>query len=317
MARRISDPLETVLRQVDERYLRPQPAAIREAKARADRLVTELHRGRAWMYQVVQVHDHGSVSRGTAIRYFNDLDRLVELDPDALRTRSGRFRSAQDTIGRMATHIRTRWGGLVALGNITVRAQDHSVGVWYPGSDLRIDLVPAIFDQGELLIPERGTRRWIVTHPGKTSARLARAKRAAPHAGIAIRLLKGWARARGRNAPIPSFAIEALVVDQAVSRPARLSSVIRSFFNDIADSDARRRLHLGQHGHLQGAITIVDPVSGNNITESLTREHRQVLIHASRRALPVLDEMEDAAADGRVAQAINAGRNLFVGRRYS
>jgi len=211
--------LSALFRDMDEAYLRPRSDKVRKAKRRADRLIEELDRGRAWMYKVLRVHDHGSLSRGTALRHFKDLDRLIELDPVALRTLAGQPRSARDTIRRMTQHIADRRSGLVSMGAMTVRSQDHSVGIEYPGSGMQIDLVPAVTLEGDLYIPEQGTGNWILTDPAGTAARLQKAKKRAPHAGIAIRLLKGWKRARGRNAPIPSFAVETWVVDTVLGEP--------------------------------------------------------------------------------------------------
>lgn len=306
--------LSAILREVDEGNLRPHPEAVREAKLRADKLIDELHRGRGWMYRVLRVHDHGSLSRGTALRYFNDLDRLVELDPVALRTRDGQFRTARDTIRRMAQHIEDRRAGMVNMGAMSVRPQDHSVGIEYPGSGLRIDLVPAVRSEGALYIPEQGTGDWILTDPAATAARLERAKVAAPSAGIAVRLLKGWARARGRNAPIPSFAIETWVVDRVFRGPLPLDQLVAAFFYEIGTANAGHRLALGASPEVEGAITLIEPVSGNNLTGRLRRHHRIALVNSCREALGELRGIEQHASSGRPTLAFTYARRLFVGR---
>jgi hypothetical protein len=308
--------LSDVLRQVDEAFLRPQAEVVADAKRRADRLVQELDQGRAWMYRVLRVHEHGSLSRGTALRHFNDLDRLIELDPVALHTRSGQFRSARDTIRRMAKHISDRRAGLVTMGAITVRAQEHSVGIQYLGSGLRIDLVPAVTIQGSVYIPEQGTGNWIRTDPAATAERLGRAKRAAQHADIAIRLLKGWARARGRNAPIASFAVETWVVDAVLTRPRPLDELVANFFGEIGSAHAGRRLALGSSRVVQGAVTLVEPVSGNNLTRDLQRHHRTALVTACRGAWTRLAYIDQLSRMGRFTQAVTAGKGLFVGRTW-
>lgn len=306
--------LSAVLRYIDEAYLRPRSEAVRKAKERADKLIDELDRGKAWMYRVLKVHDHGSVSRGTALRNFNDLDRLIELDPIALQTRDGRSRSAQDTIRRMAQHISDRRAGLIALGSLEVRAQDHSVGIGYPGSGLRIDLVPAVRLRGSLYIPEQGTGKWIHTDPAATTDRLQRAKVVAPHAGVAIRLLKGWARARGRNAPIPSFAIETWVVDRVLAGALPLDELVASFFQEIGSAHAGRRLAIGSSGRVEGPLTLIDPVSGNNLTQDVDGSQRSRLVTTCRATMATLAEVDQLANQERQAQAVTAGRRLFVGK---
>jgi len=310
----VESALSAVLRDVDEAYLRPRSKAVREAKDRAERVIHELDQGKAWMYRVLRVHDHGSLSRGTALRHFNDLDRLIELDPVALQTRRGQFRTARDTIRRMAHHITLRRAGLVTMGSLKVRAQDHSVGIEYPGSGLRIDLVPAVTIKGALYIPEQGTGDWILTDPAATAARLRQAKRAAPHAGVAIRLLKGWSRARGRNAPISSFAVETWVVDEVLNRPRPLDELVATFFHEIGASNASRRLTLGSSGVVQGAVTLVEPVSGNNLTQDLRRYHRTALVRSCRRALNKLVGVERHANARRHSLSLSAARRLFVGQ---
>jgi hypothetical protein len=235
-----------VLRQTDA-LLIPDPGKIVRAKERARRLAEALDRSDAAMFRVVRCHDHGSTSRGTCIDGFQDLDLLVELDPATLRTGSGSERTPSDTISRMARALEARRRGPVSLGLVKIRAQDHSVGVEYAGQEgFRVDLVPAIdAGAGRLKIPERGSGRWIVTSPGETKQRVERAIRRSPEVISAIRLLKGWKRARGRNAPIPSFGVETMVVDAALAGSAALEGLVRDFFHTIAGSDARMRLVLG------------------------------------------------------------------------
>ncbi|HND34011.1 MAG TPA: hypothetical protein PLA94_28620, partial [Myxococcota bacterium] len=67
----------SILRQVDTKHLHPKAEDVRRAKQRADLLIQELHEGNAWMYKVEEVIDHGSLSRGTGLGHFRDLDRLV------------------------------------------------------------------------------------------------------------------------------------------------------------------------------------------------------------------------------------------------
>ncbi len=306
-------PLAAVLRATDEE-LRPDAAEVAEAEGRANRLIAELHRGGAWMYRVVEIIDHGSMSRGTALRGFRDLDKLVVLDPQALLTTRGTPRTPRDTIQRMAGAIESRRQGLVNQGTIVVRAQDHSVGVEYPATGFRIDLVPAVREQGRLLIPEHGSDRWIPTDPATTKSRLTRAKQLAPHAGIVVRLLKGWRRARGQHAPLRSFAVETLVVDAVLSRPDTLDGLVYNFFAEIAGQPANRRLALGAGTASRAPVVVVDPVSGGNLASDLRASHRVALIRAGRVAVEQLSEIEALAEAGQARSALSGSRRLFVGR---
>ncbi len=312
----MDDGVELLLRELESGCLRPQAEAVAEAKRRADRLIQELHLGDATMFKVLGIHDHGSLSRGTGIRHFNDLDRLVELDGETLRTRTGTPRTARDTISRMARYISQRRGGLISLGSIEVRTQDHSVGILYPQRKLRLDLVPGVLQGGQLYIPERGTQQWIPTNPALTARRLQEAKAAAPHTGIAIRLLKGWSRARGRNAPIPSFAIETLVVDMVHHRPRPLGELVRDFLQDIAGLHAGRRLVLGAGPLAPTPVAVWDPVSGNNLTQEMRGDQRVRLVKSCRTGLQRLDQLAQLVSHGRQSEATTAAKNLFVGRAW-
>lgn len=309
---RISDVLRDVARELE-----PDPGAIAEATRRARSLADELHRCDAEMFRVEKCSDHGSVHRGTCIRGFADLDVLVELDPEALKTANGDERSPSDTISRMARALQKRRGGLVALGSVSIRKQDHSVGVLYGGRNgFRIDLVPAIRQPfGRLKIPERGSGRWIIAQPARTLGRLQEARACEPDTVAAIRLLKGWRRARGRNAPIPSFGIETMVVGAVLGGQLGLESLVRGFFDEIARADARRRMGLGGASPGADPVTLIDPVSKANLTVEIVSSQRGTLVETCRRAQDALDEIEARCADREAKMAKAAARRLFLKRR--
>ena len=306
--------LAGLLREIDHTHLRPSPEQVAVAKDRATRLVEELHRGPAWMFTVRKHGPHGSVSRRTALNQFNDLDWKVELDPDALRTTQGQDRSAKDTISRLASAIRARRAGLVALEVMSVRPQNHSVGVGY--HHLRIDLVPLIRHRGTLYIPERETGDWIATDPEQTADRLIAAKARVPHAGIAVRLRKAWRRARGRGAPIASFALETWVVDTALRESLPLDGLLRRFYSEVGGAHKSRPLDLAGGTSTGDAVSLVDPVSGLNLTSRLLPDDRKVLIDNARRANLTLDEIQQDLSQGREARSRSAAIELFVGRRW-
>lgn len=305
----LGDALDGLLRQVDL-ALRPDAAAVHEAKRRASALIDELHRGRAWMFNVVEVREHGSLSRGTAIRGFRDIDYLVVLDPEALATQRGAERSPRDTITRMADSIRQRRAGLVRIGGMNVRAQDHSVGVLYPQAHFRIDLVPAVRDRHALRVPERGSDRWIHSDPEQSRVLLESARRRNPHVGIAVRLLKGWRRARGSRVPLPSFALETLLVAAGNGESTTLPDLVQGFFSRIARAHAGRRLALlGADGR---AVSVIDPVSGANLATEMTATHRANLIQACRDAEGTVEEVAELVERRRLDRAMSKAMALFA-----
>jgi hypothetical protein len=313
---RAETPLAAILREVEQTCLRPHPAEVAEAHVRADRLIEELSDSHAWMFEVDEVIDHGSLSRGTGLRSFKDIDKLVILNSTALLTTRGQLRSPSDTVTRMARTIAHRRGGLVALGAILVRRQTHSVGIVYLSTGFRIDLVPALKTEDGLLIPDRRNDSWITTYPEAYRLRLERAEEKTPHTRAAIGLLKGWSRARGRNVPLSSFAIETLIVEDALRRgPVPLDTLLFDFFQDLANRDARQRLVLAGEPLRQTPVTLLDPVSGANLAEYLESVHRRKLIGACRSALRQLDLIRRLTERGQGNLARTAARMLFVGAR--
>jgi len=302
-----------LLHQVDREELRPDGDAVREAHKRANKLIEEIQLGPSWMFDIVEVIEHGSMSRGTGLRSFRDLDKLVILNPEALRTQAGSERTPKDTIHRLADTVRKRRAGLVSLGTLEVRAQAHSVGVSYPASSIRIDLVPAVRTRtGQIVIPEPGTESWIQTNPGETRRRLEDAKRLAPHAGVAIRLLKGWSRARG--GVLPSFGIETAIVNQILAfGPTSLVDLVRGFIEGVAASDMRRPLLLGASRIPFTPVTLVDPVSGANLTNRMGFDHKKKLIDRCRWTRDHLSRLDDIGESGKREVALTLARKLFVG----
>lgn len=69
--------LELGLASLDAR-LQPDPIRVTEARARAARLIQELHvRDQAWMFSIEEPIAHGSHTRDTAIAGFKDIDYLL------------------------------------------------------------------------------------------------------------------------------------------------------------------------------------------------------------------------------------------------
>ncbi len=295
------------------RALRPEPDRVAAAHARAERLIAELHGGPAWMFEVVDLIPHGSHARGTALAGFSDYDALVVLNARALRTTRDDERTPRDTIGRMAAAIAARRAGLVAQGFLEARPQAHSVGVRYPQSGLRIDLVPARRHGRGLLIPSRERGAWISTYPGRAEARLNQACANLPHVRDAVRLIKAWRRARGSRLAVPSYALELLMVERA-ARGESLVDMVRGFFSEIAEHDKRYRLELRGSRANPPPMLVEDPDTGENVTQDLKAEHRRALVERCRAATSVLDDALDRLSTSAEARLEGALQRLFMGR---
>ncbi|MFO0571499.1 MAG: nucleotidyltransferase [Polyangiaceae bacterium] len=310
-ARRLLRPLIGKI----ERELVPEASRVAEARQRARRLIDDLGAMRdATMFRVERLLPHGSHCRDTAIAGFKDIDYLVVLDPNELRTREGMPRTARDTVARLAQMIRKRRGGLVAQGTVEVRAQEHSVGVKYPAAHLRVDLVPALSteEQGCYLIPNRLVDDWIETRPHRLKRWLTRAEKSNQHVRAAIRLAKGWRRARGKAMQVPSYALELILIAMAADGEPDLDGLVYAFFDRIAEAHAGQRLVLLGDAD-RTPITVRDPGSDVNVAAELDAGHRARLVENARRALDDIDEAAWLAEQGRDRGALGVLRRLFVG----
>lgn len=311
---RADDPFSAVLRRVDHDYLRPSLQRVETATNRAASLISEIDSSLdAKMYRIEDAIPHGSTSRKTAISGFDDVDYLLVLDRRRLRTQTGHDRSPQDTIIRLGSEISRRRAGLVSMGSLEVRNQTHSVGVIYPGADFRIDLVPALRVGRKTLIPDRSKLEWVETDPEMASKRLDAATAHCPHVRVAVRLVKAWSRARGQNSPIGSFALETLVVEQALQSRPPLSSLVCGLLLSIADQPINRRLVLMGSAVAPAPVLVEDPASQANLCDGLNYKHRKALISSCRRARSNLRKIEAIAECGRFDAAVLHAAKYFLG----
>jgi hypothetical protein len=308
--------MKRLLREI-ERALRPAPGRVAEARGRAKRLCAEVSTGTN-PFAILRTLEHGSQARGTALAGFEDLDLLLVLDPRVLRTTRGTERTAGDTVRRLGDVVEARRLGMVNSGNLVVRRQTHSVGADYPKSGIRIDLVPAIDrGRGRFSIPSRDAGEWIDTRPGRIGKRLARAEAARPGSAAAVRLLKGWRRARGgkRLLGLPGYAIETLVVDAALRRRSGDGlDVVAPLLREIADAHKNRRLVLRPPDD-KDSVVVAEPSSGENLAWRANAASRSRLIEAARKAADALDDAEECLLGRDRAGARRLLLDVFVGRR--
>lgn len=294
------------------RELIPDPARVQLAESRSASLIEGLDR-LSDRFTVRQIRLHGSIKRGTAIAHFADIDQLVILDPTDLVTRAGHRPTPNSTIYEIGQWIERTRAGLIALGHIVLRPQTHSLGVIYPKSELRVDLVPALTARGRggsiYEIPSRRESRWIKTNIRRIEEMAAAAP---PKLIDAIRLMKGWRHARGRNKgfSLPSYALELLLLNRlAPAHNTPPLDIIRQLMTPIADAHKRR--HLSLDGNETGdAITFCEPWTGENLMGKNSTAQRQALIERCRWTL---DHLDKAAASSSDATATRILRSLFIG----
>lgn len=281
----------------------------------AERLIDDLHRVSS-RFTVRRPEPHGSVHRGTALAGFADIDYLIVLDEAALMTAGGTRLTPGHTIGQLRDWLIHCRAGVWSMDKLEVRPQKHSVGVCYHGANrrFRVDLVPALASRGRgpYRIPSRLHQRWIETRPRQINARV---EVAAPKVVDAIRLLKGWKRARGRNKgfSLPSHAIEVMLLERADLHTGRTPlAIARQVLSEWAEHDMRRRLVLSGAGS-KDAVTLLDPWSGENLLGGNGRARRCRLIDAARLSRDLLAEAESHLAGGRNGTAAGLMERLFIG----
>ncbi|MEZ4433716.1 MAG: nucleotidyltransferase [bacterium] len=296
-----------------EMALRPDPERVKLARSRMESLVARIDKG-ADRFDVRAIRPHGSLARGTAIRGFPDIDCLIVLDAQSRGIRRGD--DPKNTIHELRRWIEARHRGLVTLGHIVPRSQTHSVGVEYPGQGLRVDLVPALVRPGRgghiYRIPSREKQRWIHSNIGRFEAL---AKEASPKTRAAIRLIKGWRRARGDNSgfSLPSYAIELMLL--TAPRPANATAwltVVRAFFERIADAHMQRRLVLDAND-TGDPVSFSEPWTKENLLSGNDGAGRRALIEKCRWTV---DRLDAAAAAATARGASTILRSVFIPPEY-
>ncbi len=297
------------------RALRPSKARIQDAEDCAQRLIAHLDRI-SDRFTIKRSVGHGSVHRNTVLKQFRDIDYLLLLDADALTTSAGQRPTPGYAIGWLRDGLGRCRAGVAAVGNLPIRDQRHSVGVEYRGRSrgFRVDLVPALVTHGNgpYLIPSRTRQRWIETRP----RRLARRIDGAPSTVVdAIRLVKGWKRARGKRKgfSLPSYGIEVLLTERTdLHVHSKPLDIVRHVFEEWADAHAGRRLTL-LGGTTRDAVTLSDPTSGENLMAGNDGHGRRRFIEAARRGLRDLDDAEAALGAGHAGKVGQLLERLFLG----
>lgn len=219
---------------------------------RMENVVKKLKKAHSKEFIIRDCFEHGSTLRGTAVASdVDDLDLIVELDPEALR-----LLAPDVCLKHFHRLLNRQWKGSLAGRTIKTQLQSHSVGLlWEPKH--RIDVVPVIpgSKAGEYLVPEvaRGPGlknippAWVPTYPRSFYLRFSDLATSCPALRPSVRLLKMWKRAarKGGDAPPPtpsSYAIEIWCMEQCERHPdvAVADLILRfwSHFSQVCDSPA-------------------------------------------------------------------------------
>jgi hypothetical protein len=179
---------------------------------------------------------NGSYARRTAVQPIKDVDIIVVVGPDWLRSEPA---AAMESLrSKLSQRYDSR------------RSRRRRRAVRITLSDIQLDVVLAVARDGleePLRIPDRQVEKWIVTHP-KRQLQLVRSLAGATKWNYArlVRLLKAWARARVPAADRPrAFVLECAAYHILSQRPSAFAGELDDSFatllHDLREWDFGRR----------------------------------------------------------------------------
>jgi len=157
----------------------------------------------------------GSHSRGTAIRWYSDLDFIAVLRKNEAKW-GGRIVSSSTLLNRVRDDLQDRYT------QTAVRRDMQAIVVDFAGGQRSLDIVPAIFSRflpkhGPVYSIPNGLDDWIETSPDSHNRYIKLANlRAGNKMTRVIQLLKWWKHSRQNPIPITSFHIEMLLAFSGV-----------------------------------------------------------------------------------------------------
>ncbi len=172
------------------------------------------HRGTARIrlaktFDVSRILPIGSHARGTAIRWYSDLDMLVVLRRNEAKW-GGSLVSSRTVLDRMREDLEERYA------NTEIRRDQQAVVIEFSKGQQSFDIVPAIFSRWDRMRPiygiPDGSGGWVETSP-EAHDRLFRAanERSGGKLRKVSQLLKWWKSSRAQTEPIQSFYIDMLM----------------------------------------------------------------------------------------------------------
>ena len=170
----------------------------------------------------------GSMSRGTAIRNFSDVDILVSLEKWTLEDQP----KPAAMVSRLAQALSREFPGAHILGNV-VRV-DFPSG---PDVDVLTGLCDSLNDLGNqvYMIPTEDLRRWQPFEPANIDQALyVRSGELGPKFKALIRLIKWWSRENGR--PLASYEIETIASSSFGQSMPELPESVAMFFDSAVRS---------------------------------------------------------------------------------
>ena len=227
---------------------------------------------------------NGSYARRTAVQPIKDVDIVVVVGPDWMKTEPAL--AMESLRSKLSQRYDDR------------RSRRRRRAVRIELSDIRMDVVLAVAPDGlksPLRIPDREVEEWILTHP-KRQLELVKAVAAATNGNYSrlVRLLKAWALARVAAADRPrSFVLECAAYHLLSMRPKDFGGELDEAFATLLD-----RLHSWDFGRSRWPRWDDDPVVSDpalpdvNVAEGWEEEGADRFREKIEVALDRLEDVE-------------------------
>jgi len=272
--------------------LGPQSAEVARAKRQLDGIKKRISN----TYPVARAAIIGSHVKGTALKFYSDVDILLVLRRDAIRRGEG-FISSGTLLKNIRDELRGRYP------TTEIRRDAQAIAVRFGRGEHGVDVVPAIFGTPSktshpvYIIPD-GNGGWLNTSPdGQLQALKAADEKAGGKLSALIRLTKWWMFSRTRWIPLDSTHLEAVVLKMGVRRLESYASLVSKVFVTL---------------HGRAGSSIRDPIGISGLLPiASTEAQRQEVLAAVRYAADHSLRAVEAEEDGNYGEAIRQWKIVY------
>jgi hypothetical protein len=242
-------------------------------------------------FAVANVHPMGSHARGTAIRWYSDLDMMAVLRKEEFLW-GGRLVSSDTILDRVLAELRARFP------RSAVRRDGLAAAIEFGGSKQNLDVVPAMFTRFAngrpvFRIPD-GDGGWFDTSPA-THDRYFEVEQA--RSGSKLRkvsqLLKWWRHARSPAVAVQSFHIDMFLAARGICIGAKTyASCLKDFFEAMTATECGALVDpCGIAGRVAAASTVAQrdllnravAYASDHARSAIAAETRRDLVEANRQ----------------------------------
>lgn len=276
------------------RRIQPQTS---ELKAARGHLVTVRKRLMS-SFDISKVVAIGSHARGTAIRWYSDLDMMA-----VLRRNEAKWRDSLVSSSTLITRVRNDLNDRYV--HTDVRTDQQAVVVGFAAQQQSLDVVPALFGRLEKLRPvyviPDGYGGWLETSPDAHNSYFAKAvEKSGGKLAKLIQLLKWWKFARQQPIPIQSFHLDLLMASSNVCVGVKpYTHCLYEAFKLLSDRECRGlRDPIGVAGVVYAASTDAQWEKINNAVGYALDHSRAALAATAVKDFPEANRQWDLVFNG-------------------